>query len=246
VSKPQTISLINTFNSAVAFDFVTAESKLTVTDALAGTVLQTLEKANRKEIALQIIFLVKRCNDMINVGSKLNDYQVATLASDILDFCQNETLEDIVMLFKMARKGELGNKIFRLDSMVIFQEWMPAYLEIKYQEKERALERERSERAKREMEINRKEISDENKKGLDKLIRKMVTNKKPDSLPLAKDDYLHNSEALNQKLKEEMQNMTVKELRKLEKGYSMRTSLKKYCVLVQEELKTRKRTLKAR
>ncbi|WP_373942639.1 hypothetical protein OEG92_05405 [Polaribacter sejongensis] len=171
------------------------------------------------------------------MGAKLNELQIATLASDLLDFCQHETLEDILMLFKMARKGELGNKIYRLDAMVIFQEWMPAYLELKYQEKERFLERKKSEQAAADMEASKGKWNAETKENYRKLQVSMIANKKEVKKP--SEPYLQNSTDFEVVFKKELKELSEKELKVLKKEYGFRQSYKRYLELVNGELKLR-------
>ncbi|MDN3621323.1 hypothetical protein QWY81_17785 [Polaribacter undariae] len=229
--------LINTFNDNSATDFVLQERSLSIAKAIDGTPLSVLEQKDRRETATQLIFLIKRVNDLINVGAKLNELQIATLASDLLDFCQHETLEDILMLFKMARKGELGNKIYRLDAMVIFQEWMPAYLELKYQEKERFLERKKSEQAAADMEASKGKWNAETKENYRKLQVSMIANKKEVKKP--SEPYLQNSTDFEVVFKKELKELSEKELKVLKKEYGFRQSYKRYLELVNGELKLR-------
>jgi hypothetical protein len=229
--------LINTFNEDAATDFVLQESSLTLTHAICGTPLATLEKASRKETASKLIFLINRLNDLINVGQKLNDLQTATLASDLLDFCQNETLEDIVMLLKMARKGELGAKIYRLDAMVIFQEWLPVYLDLKYKERERALERNKSARAAEELEATKEKWNVKSLEAIQKIRVGLITHKAKPIPP--KEDYLQNSTNFQAVFKRELKEISTKELKKLKKQYKLRQSHQVYLQLVKDELKSR-------
>mgnify|MGYP000073656786 CR=1 FL=1 len=235
--KPQTILLINTFNDTTAVEFVSQERKLTLINAICGTPLRTLEKANQIETASKLIFLIKRLNNLLNVGQKLNDLQIATLASDLLDFCQNETLEDMVILFKMARKGELGTKIYRLDSMVILQEWMPVYLDLKYQEKERELQRKKSELAAAEMEASKEVWESEYSKKWRQMQVALITENKPTKPP--KEDYLQNSDSFKKVLALELKKMSLKQLKKLKKIYALRLSHAPYLSIVKDEIKTR-------
>ena len=74
--------------------------------------------------------------DSFNVGQKINDDQSVTLAIDLLEVFGHENLEDVVLMFKLARQGRIGGKIFRIDNQVVFSEWVPAYLELKAIERE--------------------------------------------------------------------------------------------------------------
>ena len=70
--------------------------------------------------------------------------QAAILASDLLNYFRNESLEDIVLLFRMIRQGELGSGKGRLDHDVIFNIFVPAYLEKKAEAREKQTRNEKS------------------------------------------------------------------------------------------------------
>lgn len=63
--------------------------------------------------------------------------QATILASDLLNYFRNESLEDIILMFKMARQGELGSGKGRLDHDVVFNIFVPAYLEKKAEAREK-------------------------------------------------------------------------------------------------------------
>lgn len=70
--------------------------------------------------------------------------QAAILASDLLNYFRHESLEDIVLLFRMIRQGELGSGKGRLDHDVIFNIFVPAYLEKKAEAREKQARNEKS------------------------------------------------------------------------------------------------------
>lgn len=70
-------------------------------------------------------------------GRELEDFQIQILAGDLYERLQNDTLEDVIMLFKMARQGKFG-KVYKLDVFEVM-EWVNKYLEIKAEEREKVL-----------------------------------------------------------------------------------------------------------
>ncbi|WP_353166390.1 hypothetical protein [Empedobacter brevis] len=62
--------------------------------------------------------------------------QATTLASDVFDKMKYDTLDDIGLMFKMARQGEFGSLKGRIDSDVIHSLIIPAYLTKKSQKRE--------------------------------------------------------------------------------------------------------------
>ena len=64
-------------------------------------------------------------------SENMTPMQAYVLADDLLDKLKSETLEDILLMLKMGRRGELGSNKGRFDSEILFNLFVPAYLEIK-------------------------------------------------------------------------------------------------------------------
>lgn len=150
VCKPQTQSLMSCLINSDALELTMFEGDLTIKKAFEGTMINQLAKADKKETIKTLLVLISRMNDHFNTKHKLNQEQMLTLALDLIDVFKYETIEDVMLLFKMARQGKIGGKIWKLDSNTIFNEWVPAYLEQKAIERENRLEKEKSERLKNE------------------------------------------------------------------------------------------------
>ena len=113
------------------------EKDLTLQKSMTGTSLARIEKkVSTGDLVRTIVFLIERAVDFFNVKSTLNSSQILLMAVDFLEVYKHETIEDIVMMFKMVRQGKIGDKIFYLDSHVIMNEWMPQYLNFKAQQRE--------------------------------------------------------------------------------------------------------------
>lgn len=138
LNKPQTMQLIKCLASNNTFELITFESGLTLTSAMEGVSLKklssTIEKAN---VLKAITYLAMRLADNFNVGKNLTDDQAALLAMDMFELLPYETLEDVVLIFKYARQGRIGDgKDFKLDSQNVLTKWVPQYLELKAVERE--------------------------------------------------------------------------------------------------------------
>lgn len=73
-----------------------------------------------KQKMLKVIFLlVKDFSGSLNVVRNFNEDQMLEAAAMLLDECGNFRLEDYVMMFQMAKKGELLKVYDRLDIQVI-------------------------------------------------------------------------------------------------------------------------------
>jgi len=94
----------------------------------------TIEPSNT---AIAIAYLASRLAENFNVGKKFSTDQALMMGIDLLEVFKHETLEDVVLMFKYARQGKIGDgKDFKLDSQTVFHKWVPAYLELKAQELE--------------------------------------------------------------------------------------------------------------
>ena len=75
---------------------------------------------NGSALMLKIIFLiVKDFCSSVNVVRNMNDSQMIEAASMLLDECENFRLEDYMMMFAMAKRGDLVKIFDRLDMSVI-------------------------------------------------------------------------------------------------------------------------------
>lgn len=91
--------------------------------------------------------LIINVSNYFNVAHAMNKEQAVQTAGLIMDKYPVETLEDFVMVFKMAKRNEFGTNLHRLDGTVIF-EWCARYFDLKYSRKDELRQREvKSEKA---------------------------------------------------------------------------------------------------
>lgn len=152
------------------------ENELSIANAMEGTSLRKLSKLiDQKNTIKAIVFLTTRLSDNFNVGKKFTEEQAIVMAFDLMEVFGYETLEDVVLMFKMARQGKIGDgKDFKLDSQTVFHKWIPDYLNLKAEFRE-------NEHTKAKKKIDTLESSTsfydfrklqkENKDKLDKVIR---------------------------------------------------------------------------
>lgn len=121
--------LVNKSNGSLAL----FEIDLTIEKALNGTSLLKLSKSIEKiNVITAITYLTIRLADNFNVGKKFTTDQSAVMALDLFEVFGYETLEDVVLMFKYARQGKIGDgKDFKLDSQTVFHKWIPDYLNLK-------------------------------------------------------------------------------------------------------------------
>ena len=119
-------------------ELISFESSLTLSDGINGISLRKLEKnVSKISIIKAISFLLLRLADNFNVNKNITPEQAAIASCDLLEVFGYETLEDVTLMFKYVRQGKIGGvNSFSLDHQVIFNVWVPAYLELKAQERE--------------------------------------------------------------------------------------------------------------
>lgn len=148
--------------------FMTIESDLTVSKALNGTLLHSLQKKISKANVLKSIsFLITNFNNNFNAKGKLTNEQIFVLSTDLFELFKYESLEDVMLLFKYARQGKIGDgKDFKLDSQTVFHKWMPEYLELKAIEREKKVQQEKEKQKQVSLDKMNKKVAERLFKGV--------------------------------------------------------------------------------
>lgn len=138
VGKALTQKLIAVLVSKSEGELALFENELTLNSAMQGTSLRKLSKViDQKNTVKALVFLTTRLSDNFNVGKKFTEEQAIVMAFDLLEVFGYETMEDVVLMFKMARQGKIGDgKDFKLDSQTVFHKWIPEYLDLKAEHRE--------------------------------------------------------------------------------------------------------------
>lgn len=96
-------------------------------------------KGESGQIGFSVVrVLVSRFMESFGFATKMSDVQLDTLTVDTLENMQNESLEDIILFFKLARTGKFGATMRGVDSNLIYGDWFPKYLELKAEAREKA------------------------------------------------------------------------------------------------------------
>lgn len=155
------------------FELIHVERSLTIEKCVSAPLLIN-QKANEKELIKSIFLIVKRFNDLVNVSKKLNEDQMIALSADLFERFGGESLEDIMLFFKMARNGEFGD-LYRLDSIVILS-WVNKYLDRKTEAFHENRINEENQRIRAENDaVKNHEYSDKSKEKLEELSKMLKT-----------------------------------------------------------------------
>ena len=113
---------------------VKLEQNLTIERSLSDGKLMIYE-GKKLELVKEIIRVLEFFLKV--TGKEMEDFQVQILAGDLYEKFKHDTLEDVILMFKMARQGDFG-KVYKLDNFEVM-DWANRYLEKKSEERERIL-----------------------------------------------------------------------------------------------------------
>lgn len=136
------MKLVKTLNFSKAIiagkaQLAQTERNLSLKSTLSNIAIRSAFKDNGT-IAFGVTnVLVTRFINSFAFSTKLDPSQIELLTVDTLDNFEYESLEDIILFFKMARTGKFGVTKKAPDSNTIFGEWFPKYLELKALEREK-------------------------------------------------------------------------------------------------------------
>ena len=118
------------------------EMGLTMKDTFQGITIRSAFREEAGQIGYSVInLLVRRFVDSFGFATKMNETQIEVLSVDTMEKFSYETLEDVILFFKMARTGQFGTTMRGVDSNLIFGDWYIKYLEIKAEHREKDYEK---------------------------------------------------------------------------------------------------------
>lgn len=157
-------------NKKVFNEITNIEQNIEVRDALIKSPLLQQE-GQKRDVVPQIIRIVEFYMEATG-NKKMEAYQVKVLAGDLYDRFRTDTLDDIILLFKMIRTGELG-KVGYTES---FNEKLMAYVDLymlyKSEEREKLINQQK--RRIREREVKAEPMSPEIAAKFDELHRRIT------------------------------------------------------------------------
>ena len=139
-SNPKQLATLDLAKNIVAGSVSVSvlEIGLTVDKNLDKPVIRGLFKNENGQIGFAVVkVLVNRFIDSFGFSTKLSENQLEVLTVDTLEKFSYDSLEDIILFFKLARSGNFGTTKRGVDSNLIFGEWFPMYMEMKAEARER-------------------------------------------------------------------------------------------------------------
>lgn len=140
-----TISLSRAIVAGTA-ELAPLEMTLTIQDTFEQPIVRKVFSGEGAVIGFSVVkVLVTRFIDSFGFSTKLSETQLEILTVDTIENFKYETLQDIILFFKMARSGKFGSTKRGVDSNLIFGEWFPMYMELKSDTREQIYQKEKSE-----------------------------------------------------------------------------------------------------
>lgn len=102
------------------------QSALRLQEAVNGTALATLRRADEAALLKAVKTLIIALSESLNLTQNLNEGQVVEITFLIAERYYYLKLEELVLVFKKAKMGEYGKTYNRLDVQIIF-EWIEKY-----------------------------------------------------------------------------------------------------------------------
>jgi len=148
------------------------ELDLTIQKTFSKPTIRSVFRGETGQIGFSVVkVLVTRFIGSFGFSTKLDDAQLETITVDTLENFAYESLEDILLFFKMARSGKFGTTNRGVDSNLIYGEWFPKYLSKKAELRENNYNKEKGE-------IARKQATDADVKATYKKINQKNLTKK--------------------------------------------------------------------
>jgi hypothetical protein len=142
----ETLSLSRTIINSSS-EITQKELSLTISNTIGKPVLRDVFKGENGSVGFSVVrIVVKRFLNSFAFSTKHTDEQIDVMTVDTLERFSHESLEDVLLFFKMARAGRFGATKKGVDSNLIFGEWFPSYLELKSIERESQLQNEKNSR----------------------------------------------------------------------------------------------------
>lgn len=104
-------------------------------------IIQLSKEYSKGEIITAIVLITSKYLSVFNINKPMNADQILLFAEDFFDTYYTDTLDDLKLMFKEVRVGNIGDIYGRIDGQVLFG-WYRQYLEKKYEVRERIIKSE--------------------------------------------------------------------------------------------------------
>lgn len=142
-----------------AFNEITRiEQSLTIKESIKNGEL-IVSQGKKLEIVTEIIKIVEFYLEI--TGKKLEKYQIQILSGDLYDKFKTDTLEDLILMFKMIRTGDLGKPPYTDNFHEKIMSYVPIFFDCKSAEREKLIDIKKRQRKSKENPPEPQTMSDE-------------------------------------------------------------------------------------
>lgn len=121
--------LTNSNPAELALELVIAEKRVSLSKNLDAIHISELQKGiSYKEILRTVRDILLYSARTFKYSEKMGLDIATTLAGDLIEAFKNDGIQDIILMLKMARQGQLGNTGGRLDADTLSKLLIPNYL----------------------------------------------------------------------------------------------------------------------
>lgn len=113
------------------------EQSLTMKDSIKTGEL-IMKQGAKYEVVIEIIKIIEFYLKI--TGKELEGYQVQILAGDLYDKFRTDTVEDIILFFKMIRTGDLGKLKYYDNFHDKIMSYVPQFFQYKSEQREKMIE----------------------------------------------------------------------------------------------------------
>ncbi len=134
------------------------EQSLTMKESIKNGEL-IVSQGKKFDIVTQIIKIVEFYLEI--TGKKLEKYQIQVLSGDLYDKFKTDTLEDLILMFKMIRTGDLGKPPYTDNFHEKIMAYVPMFFDYKSAEREKLIDIKKRQRISKENPPEPQTMSDE-------------------------------------------------------------------------------------
>ena len=123
--------MTNTLQKNDAISYAIVERNLSIEKAAKGDSLKKIAKqVGERDMLITLSGIIMRSIDSMNISRNMTEDQAVEAASILMDKFGHDTVEDIILMLRKAKRGELGENYQRIDIQVLCG-WMSQHLEEK-------------------------------------------------------------------------------------------------------------------
>lgn len=190
------------------------EQSLTMKESIQHGEL-IISQGTKLELVTEIIKIVEFYLEI--TGKKLEKYQVQILSGDLYDKFKTDTLEDLILMFKMIRTGDLGKPPYTENFHERIMSYLPIFFDFKSAERERLI-------AIKKRKLKAKENPPEPQNMSEEAYQKFTELQKRISKPVARDKNLFSIKSVLESVDNYIENLpeSCKKLKDSDLKYELR------------------------